>query len=126
MFFKSFFEDFKMVLKEKVQALLAKLESVSEDKVGLAVELASVKAQLAVALGNDKADADAIAEAKSEAKDALAKVEAILAEQDEVLKLIDATEAPAPEAPVEVPAPVEFEAPVVAEAAPIEETDIPY
>jgi hypothetical protein len=83
-----------LTLSRKMTALVSRIQSVIEyfqnDKVALAAELAATKEALAVALGNDAADAETIAQAQADAAAAHAAHEAAAAKAAELQGLVDA------------------------------------
>jgi len=81
-------------LTRTMTALVARIQSVIEyfqnDKVALTAELATTKEALAVALGNDQADAETIAQAQADAAAAHEAHEAAAAKASELQTLVDA------------------------------------
>jgi len=81
-------------LTRKMTALVSRIQSVIEyfqtDKVALTAELAATKEGLAVALGNDAADAETIAQAEADAAAAHEAHEAAAAKVAELQGLVDA------------------------------------
>jgi hypothetical protein len=81
-------------LTRTMAALVARIQSVIEyfqnDKVALTAELAATKEALAVALGNDAADAETIAQAQADAAAAHAAHEAAAAKVLELQGLVNA------------------------------------
>lgn len=83
-------------LKEKVLNLVSKIKEVWAENGELKAENVNLKQQLAEALSNDAADDDAIAEAqiaastaKVELADYRSKVDAIVAEHEELIVALD-------------------------------------
>jgi len=81
-------------LARTMTALVARIQSVIEyfqnDKVALTAELATTKEALAVALGNDQADAETIAQAQADAAAAHEAHEVAAAKASELQTLVDA------------------------------------
>jgi hypothetical protein len=81
-------------LTRKMTALVSRIQSIIEyfqnDKVALTAELAATKEALAVALSNDAADAETIAQAEADAAAAHASHEAAAAKVAELQGLVDA------------------------------------
>jgi len=81
-------------LTRTMTTLVARIQSVityfQNDKVALTAELATTKEALAVALGNDQADAETIAQAQADAAAAHAAHEAAAAKASELQTLVDA------------------------------------
>jgi hypothetical protein len=92
--FRQGLQRFILTLFKSMSALVARIQSVIEyfqnDKAALTAELAATKEALAVALGNDAADAEAIAQAKADAAAAHAAHEAAAAKATELQGLVDA------------------------------------
>ena len=83
-----------LTLSRKMTALVSRIQSVIEyfqnDKVALSAELAATKEALAVALGNDAADAETIAQAQADAATATAAAEAAATKAAELQTIVDA------------------------------------
>ena len=83
-----------LTLSRKMTDLVARIQSVIEyfqnDKVALTAELAATREALAVALGNDAADAETIAQAQADAAAAHAAHEAAATKVAELQGLVDA------------------------------------
>jgi hypothetical protein len=81
-------------LTRKMTALVSRIQSVIEyfqnDKAALTAELAATKEALAVALGNDAADAETIAQAQADAAAAHEAHEAAATKAAELQGLVDA------------------------------------
>jgi hypothetical protein len=81
-------------LTRKMTALVSRIQSIIEyfqnDKVALTAELAATKEALAVALSNDAADAETIAQAQADAAAAHEAAEAAATKAAELQGLVDA------------------------------------
>ena len=92
--FRQGLQRFILTLFKSMSALVARIQSVIEyfqtDKVALTAELAATKEALAVALGNDAADAETIAQAEADAAAAHEAHEAAAAKVAELQGLVDA------------------------------------
>ena len=83
-----------ILLSKKMTALVARIQTVIEyfqnGEAALSAELAATKEALAVALGNDAADAETIAQAHADAEAARVAAEAAATKASELQSLVDA------------------------------------